>query len=91
VPGVVRLKQSDLTFGLLFWKLAEDVFREMVLKFTERGHAIINAIEEQKNADTGERTAGKADEETLEQSGSHRDRRGRHFHNGNLVADIDDL
>jgi len=40
----------------------EDVFREMVLKFTERGHAIINAIEEQKNADTGERTAGKADE-----------------------------
>jgi hypothetical protein len=34
----------------------------MVLKFTERGHAIINAIEEQKNADTGEGTAGKADE-----------------------------
>ena len=68
-----------LAFGFLARDLAEDVFGEVILEFAEGGHAIVDPIEEKQNAETGERAAGEADEQTLDQSGTDGDGRAWPF------------
>ena len=60
--------KRDLALGFLLRNLAEDVLGEMMLEFAERGHAIVDPVEQQQDGDAGERAAAEADEQALEQA-----------------------
>jgi hypothetical protein len=66
MASVVRLEEGHAAFGFLFRNLTEDVFGEVVLKFTEGSHAIVDPIKEQKNSESREDTATKTNEESFE-------------------------
>src|SRR6266704_7170890 len=88
---IVRLEQGKLALGLFLWNLTKDTFGELVLELPEGGHAIIDAIEQEENADAREQAASQTDQQTLDQPGPDRYRRGGHFHDGNLIGAIHDL
>ena len=74
MPRVIGLKQRDAALGFFLRNLAENVLGKMVLELAERGHAIVDPIEQKQNADAGERAATEADEQTLKQAGADGDR-----------------
>ena len=88
---IVRLQQTDLTFGFFLRNLTQDIFGEMMLKFAEGSHAVVNPIEQDENTNPGERATSKPEQETLDQAGTNRDRRSRHFHDGHLIPAIHHL
>ena len=88
---VVRLEQGDFALHLLFRDLAEDVFGEIMLKFAEGGHPVVDPIEQHKNCETGKRSKAKPDKQAHDQAGSHRHRRGSVLHNTDLITCVDDL
>ena len=61
MSGVFRLQQADFALGLFLWNLAEHVLGEVMLKLAERGHPIVDAIEQEKNADSSERAEGETE------------------------------
>ena len=79
MPRIIRLKQGNAALGLLLRNLAENVLGEMVLKFAEGGHAIVDPIEQEQDAEAGQRAAAETDQQTLEQAGAHGDGRSSPF------------
>ena len=65
---VVRLEERDFALRLLARNLAEHVLVEVVLELAERGHAIINPVEQEKDCDSGKQAGTETDEEALEQA-----------------------
>ena len=66
MPRVVWLEQGDATFNLLLWNLTKNILREVVLKFAERRHAIVDTIEQQENGNAGHSAAGEAYKKSLQ-------------------------
>ncbi len=65
---IVRLEEGDLALDLFLRNLAEHTFREMMLKLTEGGHAIVDAIKQDENGDAGQRPTAKSNQEALDQA-----------------------
>ena len=57
MAGVIGLEQIDFTLNFFLWNLSEHSLREMMLKLAERSHAIVDAIEKNKNGNAGKRAA----------------------------------
>ena len=54
---IVGLKQRDSALGLFLRNLAENVLGELMLEFAEGSHAIVDPVEQEQDADAGERAA----------------------------------
>src|SRR3954468_61547 len=63
----------------------------MMLELAERGHPVVNSIEQNQNAEAGSSTAAEADQEALDQTRANRNRSCRRFHDRDLVGAVHDL
>ena len=68
MAGIFGLKQSDLALRFLFRNLAEHILGEVMLKLPEGGHPIIDAIEQNENAEAGRSATAKSDKQALDQA-----------------------
>ena len=68
MAGVIGFQQGHAAFGLIFRNLTEHILGKLMLEFAEGGHAIVDAIEQNKDPQSGERTDAESDEQTLDQT-----------------------
>ncbi len=66
MSSIVRLQERDLALCFFLRDLAEDVLREVILELAERGHAVVDPVEQEKNRDTGSGAAAEPDEQALQ-------------------------
>ena len=91
MTGLVRLEERHLAFCSFLRHLPEHVFRELPLEFAQRSHAIINPIEQNQNGDAGNKTKGKTNQQTPNESRPNGNGRRRHFHDRDLISRVDHL
>ena len=59
---VVGLEQIDFALGFLLRNLTEHVFRKVMLEFAEGSHPVVDAIEQNENSHSGQRTDAESDQ-----------------------------
>ena len=63
---VVGLKEIDFALGFLLRNLTQHIFGKVMLEFAERSHPVVDAVEQDENRQSGERSDPETDQQTFD-------------------------